>query len=78
MFHARVDERQADARRHGVTGIPTFFIGGEAVVGCHPYDVLAAAARRAGARPRLHAVAQDTDNDDEKSDSDGDGADRNR
>ena len=58
-FLARVDGRQADARRNGVTGIPTFFIGDEAVVGCHPYDVLAAAARRAGARPRLHSVALD-------------------
>jgi predicted DsbA family dithiol-disulfide isomerase len=60
-FHVRVGERQADARRHGVTGIPTFFIGSEAVVGCHPYDVLATAARRAGARPRLRSVAQDSD-----------------
>jgi predicted DsbA family dithiol-disulfide isomerase len=70
-FHLRVDERQADARRHGVTGIPTFFVGNEAVVGCHPYDVLAAAARRAGARPRLRAVGQEED-------SDGAGADRSR
>jgi len=70
-FHVRVDERQADARRHGVTGIPTFFIGGEAVVGCHPYDVLAAAARRAGARPRLRAVAEDGGGE-------GDGANRTR
>jgi predicted DsbA family dithiol-disulfide isomerase len=49
---ARVDRRQIDARQHGVTGIPTFFIGEEEVVGCQPYEVLAAAARRAGARPR--------------------------
>ena len=47
---ARVDGRQMDARQHGVTGIPTFFIGDEQ--GCQPYEVLAAAARRAGARPR--------------------------
>jgi predicted DsbA family dithiol-disulfide isomerase len=61
---ARVDGRQADARRLGVTGIPTFVFGGaergeadtEAIVGCQPYDVLAAAARRAGARPRLRSV----------------------
>lgn len=61
---ARVDARQADARRLGVTGIPTFFFGSpgdgpgeaEVIVGCHPYDVVAAAARRAGARPRLRSV----------------------
>jgi len=57
---ARVDGRQADARRLGVTGIPTFLFGsdgrGEAMVGCHPYEVVAAAARRAGARPRLRSV----------------------
>ena len=49
----RVDDRQDDARQHGVTGIPTFFIEREMVVGCQPYEVLAAAARRAGARPRV-------------------------
>ena len=55
-FLARVDGRQADARRRGVTGIPTFMFGNEAVVGCQPYEVVAAAARRAGARPRLRSV----------------------
>jgi predicted DsbA family dithiol-disulfide isomerase len=55
-FLARVDGRQADARRRGVTGIPTFVFGTEAVVGCQPYEVVAAAARRAGARPRLRTV----------------------
>jgi predicted DsbA family dithiol-disulfide isomerase len=64
---ARVDGRQADARRLGVSGIPTFVfgpvdgpggaeVGAEVIVGCHPYDVVAAAARRAGARPRLRSV----------------------
>jgi predicted DsbA family dithiol-disulfide isomerase len=58
----RVDGRQADARRRGVTGIPTFIFSDDAgrdrevVVGCHPFEAVAAAARRAGARPRLHAV----------------------
>lgn len=52
----RVDGRQADARRDGVTGIPTFFIGDEEVVGCQAYEVLAAAARRAGARRRTLPV----------------------
>jgi predicted DsbA family dithiol-disulfide isomerase len=37
-----------------VSGIPTFvFPGGETIVGCQPYEVLAGAAERAGA-PRRH------------------------
>jgi predicted DsbA family dithiol-disulfide isomerase len=51
-FLAAVDEKLEEARRHGVTGIPTFFIGDEEVVGCQPYEVLAAAAERAGATRR--------------------------
>lgn len=43
-----VDAKQADARAHGVTGVPTFFIGQQKIVGCQPYEVLAAAAERAG------------------------------
>lgn len=49
---ARVDRRQAEARAAGIRGIPTFIIGGEQIVGCQPYEVLAQAARSAGARPR--------------------------
>jgi predicted DsbA family dithiol-disulfide isomerase len=49
-FQAEVDRKLAEAAAHGVTGIPTFFIGDEVVVGCQPYEVLAAAAERAGAR----------------------------
>ncbi|HEY4187096.1 MAG TPA: DsbA family protein [Polyangia bacterium] len=49
---ARVDTRQADARAQGVSGIPTFVIGTEMVVGCQPYEVLAAAAARAGIAAR--------------------------
>jgi len=45
---ARVDARQADARAQGVNGIPTFVFGRSLVVGCQPYEVLAAAAERAG------------------------------
>jgi predicted DsbA family dithiol-disulfide isomerase len=51
-FLARVDEKQDEARANGVTGIPTFIIAGEEVVGCHPYEVLADAAERAGVRRR--------------------------
>jgi len=37
-----------------VTGIPTFEIGAIRVVGCQPYEVLAAAARKAGACRTKH------------------------
>lgn len=46
---SRVDAKQDDARAHGVSGIPTFIIGSHKVVGCQPYEVLAAAAEQAGA-----------------------------
>jgi predicted DsbA family dithiol-disulfide isomerase len=51
-FQSEVDRKLAEAAEQGVTGIPTFFIGDEAVVGCQPYEVLAAAAERAGAKRR--------------------------
>jgi predicted DsbA family dithiol-disulfide isomerase len=55
---ARVDARQAEARAEGIRGVPTFVFNpdGErpvAVVGCQPYEALADAARRAGARAAL-------------------------
>jgi predicted DsbA family dithiol-disulfide isomerase len=53
-YVAEVDRKLAEAAEHGVTGIPTFFIGDEVVVGCQPYEVLAAAADRAGAKRRAH------------------------
>ncbi len=49
---ARVDAKQAEARAAGVTGIPTFVIAGEEVVGCQPYEALADAAQRAGVARR--------------------------
>jgi len=50
---ARVDELREEAHDRGVSGIPTFFIGdGPPVVGCQPYEALAAAAAAAGAAPR--------------------------
>jgi predicted DsbA family dithiol-disulfide isomerase len=48
----RVDERQAEARRAGVNGIPTFVFGTERIVGCQPYEAVLAAALRAGAARR--------------------------
>lgn len=49
---ARVDARQEEARRNGVRGIPTFAFGDAQVVGCQPYEALAAAAERAGVKRR--------------------------
>jgi len=49
---ARVDAMGRDAARAGVTGIPTFLIGGRRVVGCQPYQVLAGVAEAAGAKRR--------------------------
>lgn len=48
----RVDEKQADARAQGVSGIPTFFFESVRVVGCQPLEALARAAERAGAKRR--------------------------
>jgi predicted DsbA family dithiol-disulfide isomerase len=50
-YLARIDEVRAEANALGVTGIPTFVFGelqknALAVVGCQPYDVLAAAIQR--------------------------------
>jgi predicted DsbA family dithiol-disulfide isomerase len=56
---ARVDAHQDAARAEGVPGIPTFVFvsdvgrgGGVTVVGCQPYEALAAAAGGAGVASR--------------------------
>jgi predicted DsbA family dithiol-disulfide isomerase len=51
-YLARVDAVRRESINAGVTGIPTFFIGDHVVVGCQPYDVLAAAVERAGGTRR--------------------------
>ncbi|MDC0710774.1 DsbA family protein [Stigmatella sp. ncwal1] len=51
-YLARVDALRVEATAAGVKSIPTFFIGDARVVGCQPYEVLAAAVLRAGATPR--------------------------
>jgi predicted DsbA family dithiol-disulfide isomerase len=48
----QVDARQQEARRSGVTGIPTFVMGNLRVVGCQPYATLASVAERAGVARR--------------------------
>lgn len=55
-FLARVDAVRRESINAGVTGIPTFFIGDEQVVGCQPYPVLAAAVEKAGGAARSDAV----------------------
>ena len=49
---ARVDERQAEARRQGVRAIPTFAFDDERIIGCQPYEAVLAAALRAGVQRR--------------------------
>lgn len=39
----RVDDARRDANARGVHAIPTFFIDGQRIVGCQPYEVLEAA-----------------------------------
>jgi len=51
-YQARVDAMGTEARRARVTGIPTFLLGQRRVVGCQPYEVLAAAAEAEGATRR--------------------------
>ena len=52
LYLSRVDEMRIEYKKVGVGGIPTFVIGSEKIEGCRPYDVLAAAALRAGAKRR--------------------------
>jgi predicted DsbA family dithiol-disulfide isomerase len=49
----RVDATRVEFKKLGVGGIPTFIIGSEIVEGCQPYEILAEAARRAGARKKV-------------------------
>ena len=51
-YQARIDDRRREAEDAGVTGIPTFLFGKHRVVGCQPYEVLAAAADAMGATRR--------------------------
>jgi predicted DsbA family dithiol-disulfide isomerase len=49
---ARVDADWAFARQVGVTGVPTYAIGGRGVVGAQPLEVLIQLAEGAGAERR--------------------------
>lgn len=52
VYLDRIDSVRREAEDNLVTGIPTFFFGDLIVVGCQPYEKLARAATKAGARPR--------------------------
>jgi predicted DsbA family dithiol-disulfide isomerase len=51
-YLARVDAVRRESTDAGVTGIPTFFIGDEVVVGCQPFETLASSVARAGGLKR--------------------------
>ena len=53
-----VDEGYKEGRRLGVSGIPTFFIGGEQVVGAQPYEAIKEVVER-----HLNGSADGTSND---------------
>ncbi len=48
----RLDAQRERAAEAKVAAIPAFLIGDERIVGCQPYERIAAAAERAGARRR--------------------------
>jgi predicted DsbA family dithiol-disulfide isomerase len=52
-FKNAVDADWARARSYGITGVPTFVSGGQAVVGAQPYDVLERFVRQMGATPSI-------------------------
>ena len=52
VYLARVDAMGDEARRAGVTGIPTMLVGRRRVVGCQRYEVFAAAVEAEGAARR--------------------------
>jgi predicted DsbA family dithiol-disulfide isomerase len=50
-FKAAVDADWQRAIQSGISGVPSFVMGGKKLVGAHPYDVLAEGLRAAGAVP---------------------------
>ena len=53
----RIDQTRQEAMAMGIQSIPTFVFGSLGVVGCHPFDTLAQAAREAGAQPKASPPA---------------------
>ncbi len=52
QMRAAVDADWARSRALGVTGVPTFLIGNNALVGAQPYEILEEFVASAGAQPR--------------------------
>ena len=51
-FKDAVDADWQHAIQSGISGVPSFVMGGKRLVGAHPYDVLAERLREAGAQAR--------------------------
>ena len=51
-FRDAVDTDWAQARRYGITGVPTFVAANQKLVGAHPYEVLERLVTAAGAQSR--------------------------
>jgi predicted DsbA family dithiol-disulfide isomerase len=51
-YLGRIDRAREEATQMQITGIPTLFVGDTKIVGCQPYETLAAAADRAGIAKR--------------------------
>ena len=49
-YLSRIDALRLEASQMRISGIPTFVFATERIVGCQPYEVVAAAALRAGAK----------------------------
>ena len=52
VYLSRVDTIRIEYNKLGASGIPTFIFDNEQVEGCQPYEVLADAALRAGAKQK--------------------------
>ena len=49
-FKSAVDADWDKSRQYGVTGVPTYVVGGYGVVGAQPYEVLEKLVNEAGAQ----------------------------
>ena len=54
-YRAAVDAQVSEARRLGITGVPTYILGNLAVVGAQPYEVFQQAMARLEAEARQRA-----------------------
>jgi len=54
-FKDAVDADWAEARRYGITGVPSFVAGNQKLVGAHPYEILEKLVVAAGGKPRSGA-----------------------